>query len=117
MSIGYYYNLLQEKKAQLARLQSCNGKLQGTQQEFAHYKNTVLQPELSASTWQGNLANQFEDIRNSGMLSSYQDIQSNQFNQVFSSLHSKIQQINNEISSIQHTITYLEAQEREKNLK
>ncbi|MDQ0273321.1 YwqH-like family protein [Cytobacillus purgationiresistens] len=118
MSLSYYYSLLQEKKRQLSRLQSCNSQLLGNQQEFSHYKSTVTKPELSSTTWQGTLASQFEDIRTDRILNSFQDIESNQFSDVFSSLNSKMQLIRQEISSIQQTIAYLEAEaEREKNDK
>lgn len=114
MSIGYYTALLHQKKNELARLHTCNGQLEGTQQEFSHFRRTVLQPELTPHTWHGQNANEFEEKREN-MLASYDDIQGSQFNQVFDSLQSKIQHLQSEIQSIQQTISYLEAQEREKN--
>ncbi|MCA1029243.1 DUF5082 domain-containing protein [Cytobacillus kochii] len=116
MSISYYTALLQQKKNELARLHTCNGQLEGTQQEFSHFRRTVLQPELTPHTWHGQNANEFEQKRES-MLSSYDDLQGNQFNQVFNSLQNKMQSLQSEIQSIQQTISYLEAQERAKNQK
>lgn len=110
MSLSYYYSLLQEKKKQLARLQACDSQLKGTQQEFSHYMKIITQPELTPLNWQGSLANRFDEIRYTGMLYYYKDIEGNQFSNVFASLQAKIQQIINEIISIQQTIAYLEAE-------
>ncbi|MGV3267364.1 hypothetical protein [Cytobacillus pseudoceanisediminis] len=44
------------------------------------------------------------------MLTSYTDIESNQFHEVFSAIDRKLQQIQQEIDSIKQTIASLEAQ-------
>lgn len=110
MSLGYYYSLLAKKQSDLQRLLDCKGELQGKQQEFNYYRHTVTKQDLSPFTWQGRLADEFEDIRFEQMLTSYTDIESNQFHDVFSAISRKLQQIQQEIDSIKQTIASLEAQ-------
>ncbi|RIW38952.1 DUF5082 domain-containing protein [Bacillus salacetis] len=114
MSLFYYYGLLREKRDQLQRLQDCSSKLHGNQQEFSSYRETITDPELSTYTWQGTLANKFDEIRLGGMLHYFTDIETAQFSEVFSALNSKIQSIQSEIQAIEHTIQRLEAEERAK---
>ena len=116
MSLAYYYSLLRLKEEQLQRLQMCNGELKSCQQEFTHHERLVSEPELSTNTWNGTLAQTFDDRRATGMLTSYRDISTKQFNSAFTTLSDKIQQIQLEIISIKQTIAALEAAEREEKI-
>ncbi|KMJ60391.1 hypothetical protein AB685_06170 [Bacillus sp. LL01] len=110
MSIAYYNALLREKQLHLQRLQSCQSQLRGKQQEFASFRASVTRPDLSSFTWQGTLANRFEDIRTNGMLHYFNDMEQSQFSAIFSGIEIKIQQLHREISSIKQTIASLELQ-------
>jgi len=110
MSIAYHNALLREKQQHLQRLQECQGKLRGKQQEFASFKTSVTRPELSSFTWQGTLANRFEDIRTNGMLHYYSEMEQSQFSSIFSGIENKIQQLHREINSLKQTIASLELQ-------
>ncbi|WP_282138430.1 YwqH-like family protein [Rossellomorea aquimaris] len=110
MSLYFYYGLLREKREQLQRLQTCQSKLQGNKQEFSSYRESITNPELSAFTWQGTLANKFDEIRFEGMLHYFTDIENNQFSEVFSMLSSKMQTIRSEIQAIEQTIHRLESE-------
>ncbi|MCM3093779.1 MULTISPECIES: DUF5082 family protein [unclassified Cytobacillus] len=110
MSLGYYYSLLTKKQNDLQKLLACERELQGKHQEFNHYRQTVTKPDLSPFTWQGKLADEFEDIRFEQMLKSYIDIESDQFHEVFSAISRKQHQLQQEIDSIKQTIASLEAQ-------
>ncbi|PLR92657.1 YwqH-like family protein [Bacillus sp. T33-2] len=112
MSLPYYYELLREKKEQLRRLQHCQGELQGSQQEFNYYKRLVADPQLSAATWKGMRASEFDQIRNGPMMGSYEDIIGPQFSAALGALSTKIIQIEGEIQSIRQVIANLEAEER-----
>ncbi|WP_113926839.1 DUF5082 family protein [Bacillus sp. P14.5] len=114
MSLFYYYGLLREKRDQLQRLQDCSSKLQGNQQEFSVYRERITNPELSASTWRGSLADKFDEIRLQGMLHYFTDIETTQFSEVFSMLNSKMQSLNYEIQAVEYTIDRLQAEERAK---
>ncbi|MEK3856548.1 hypothetical protein [Cytobacillus sp. FSL H8-0458] len=65
---------------------------------------------ISRPLKQGKLADEFEDIRFEQMLTSYTDIESNQFHDVFSAISRKLQQIQQEIDYIKQTIASPEAQ-------
>ncbi|WP_332651310.1 YwqH-like family protein [Lysinibacillus sp. 54212] len=110
MSLTYYYALLQKKQSDLQRLQTCNGQLTSKQGEFFNNAYLMTEPELTATTWQGQLASQFDNIRIGGILASFEEIQGSQFNQVFSVLSSKMAEIAMEIESIKQTIARLEAE-------
>jgi archaellum component FlaC len=110
LSLFYYYGVLREKREHLQRLQECQSKLQGNKQEFASYRESITNPELSAFTWQGTLANKFDEIRLEGILHYFTDIENNQFSEVLSMLSSKMQTIRSEIQAIEHTIHRLESE-------
>lgn len=110
MSLAYYNSLLREKQQQLQRLQDCQSQLRGKQQEFASFRASVTRPELSSFTWQGTLANRFEDIRTNGMLHYYSEMEQSQFSAIFSGIENKIQQLHREINSLKQTIASLELQ-------
>ncbi|MBU7594388.1 YwqH-like family protein [Metabacillus halosaccharovorans] len=108
MSLFYYYGLLRKKQEQLQRLQDCQSQLQGIKQEYLNYNQTVTTPELTSTTWQGSLANKFEDIRTEGILVSYQDLESTQLSNAFSTINSKMSSLKSEILSLKQTIHSLE---------
>ncbi|BCB06058.1 DUF5082 domain-containing protein [Bacillus sp. KH172YL63] len=112
MSLFYYYGLLKEKREQLQRLKDCDSKLHRNQQELSGYRKMIESPELSAQTWQGTLANSFNEIRHEGMLHYFNDIEINQFHEVFSILTSKMQQTRSEIESIEHIIQIMQLEEK-----
>ncbi len=108
MSLFYYYGLLRKKQEQLQRLQKCESQLQGIKQEYLNYHQSVITPELTSATWQGTLADKFEDIRTEGILGSYQDLESTQLSSVFSTITSKMSSLTSEIASLKQTIHSLE---------
>ena len=115
---GYYYALLAKKKEDLQRLTACQASLSGKQSEFNANENKCLEPELTATTWQGTHANKFDDIRESGIHASYVDISGNQFSNVFSAISTRISELHTEIASIEQTIaSILAEQERQREIK
>ncbi|MGG0658085.1 YwqH-like family protein [Rummeliibacillus pycnus] len=118
MSLGYYYALLREKEYQLERLQACNSQLHAHQQEFIEYEIKITQPTLSSNTWQGMLANKFDQTRTEQMLTKYRELDGQQFSSVYKVLGDKIKSLQEEIISIKEIIRRLEeelAAEREKS--
>ncbi|WP_397537119.1 DUF5082 domain-containing protein [Rummeliibacillus pycnus] len=110
MSLGYYYALLREKEEQLKRLQACNGQLHAHQQDFIEYESKIIQPTLSSSTWQGMLANKFDQTRTEQMLTEYRDLDGQQFSSVYQVLGDKIKSLQEEILAIKAIIKQLEAE-------
>ncbi|WP_110114273.1 DUF5082 family protein [Bacillus sp. CGMCC 1.16541] len=110
MSLFHYYGLLKEKQEQLDRLQNCHNQLQGIKQEFWSFRRSITTPELSSATWQGSLAERFQDIRSDGIFHFYQDLESNQLAHILSIIINKVQRLQNEIESIQQIIHSLELQ-------
>ncbi|MEK3952662.1 MULTISPECIES: YwqH-like family protein [Psychrobacillus] len=109
--LGHYYALLAKKREDLQRLITCQSSLQGKQSEYNTNEPKCLEPELTSTTWQGNHANKFDDIRESGIHTSYVDISGTQFSNVFSAISAKISELNAEIISIQQIITNIEAEQ------
>jgi hypothetical protein len=107
LGLAYYYALLREKQEDVRRLNACRTSLQGKQQEFYENEYKCLDPELSTTTWHGNHASNFQEIRESGIHLSYVDIENNQFSKVFDAIADKIASLQAEIASIRRTIARL----------
>lgn len=115
---GYYYALLAKKREDVQRLTACNSSLQGKQSEFNTNETKCLEPEHTATTWHGTHADKFDDIRESGIHTSYVDISGSQFSNVFSAISARISELNAEIISIEQTIANILAeQERQRQEK
>ncbi len=113
--LGYYIALLAKKKEDLQRLTACQSSLQGKQSEFNTNEPKCLEPELTATTWQGTHADKFDDIRESGIHTSYVDISGSQFSNVFSAISAKISELIAEIASIEQIIANLRAEQARQN--
>lgn len=108
-SIGSLMERLRRKKEELKRLKKCREELKVTQQSFTNNKNLCLLPELSSQTWLGNWADGFDDIRESGILESYQEIETKQFKVVYKEIAKKIEEIEKEIEELEAQIEALMA--------
>ena len=120
MSLAYYYALLGEKQYQYQRLQTCSKQLHTYQKDFIEYEKKIIQPTLSSNTWQGSLANKFDQTRTEQMLTKYRELDGQQFSSVYTVLDDKMKSLLDEISAIKQTIKDLEealAAEREKAKK
>jgi len=109
MSLAYYYALLREKEHQLQRLQTANSQLHAHQQEFIAYEKNITQPTLTSSTWQGMLANKFDQTRTEQMLTKYHDLDGQQFSSVYTVFGDKMKSLQDEIIAIKQIIRDLEA--------
>ena len=109
--LGYYYALLKKKKEEVARLNLCQSLLSKKQGQFQENEHKCLEPELSTTTWHGRNANDFQEVREEGIHTSYLEIAGAQFATVFSAISRKIAELQIEIISIQQTIERLLAQE------
>lgn len=107
MSLAYYYALLAKKQSDLLRLESCESKLQTKQAEFVENESLMTEPALTTTTWHGNWAQAFDDIRENGVLASYIEVETTQFSAAFDALTTKIEEIKEEIKRIQEIIAQL----------
>ena len=98
-TLVFYYALLAKKKSDLQRLEACSGKLCGKQQEFADKQELMTKPALSLTTWYGDHPSGFH-----GILASSQEIQGTQFSRVLAELAAKMEEIKEEIESIEQMI-------------
>lgn len=95
---------LSNKQNDLERLRDCKRELKAYQQEFREYERFCVSPDLSAKTWQGKLAQAFDELRNDGILVSYQNLENTQLNHIITLLSQKIQDIESELSSLKASI-------------
>ena len=105
-SLSYLRALLAKRRAELARVNTCKTELSGLQNEFFLNQRLVKDPSLTATTWNGVLANKFEDIRED-LHFSYQDISQTQLNSVLTAVENKIEWLIDEIESIKRRIAAL----------
>lgn len=114
--LSYLQSELAEKKEQLERLKNCKSELDGYQVEFGQNNYLVKDPDLSATTWKGNLAEKFTDIRED-MDAAYKDISGTQLDTAITAIENKIANIKAEIQSLQSAISAeiarIEREERE----
>ena len=111
-SIAGLIALLRLKREQLNRLIVCQGKLNRSQSDFMESEYLCLEPKLTADTWAGSLAEDFESIRHAGILTDYREIENVQFNHVFMVLNDTIRRIELEITLIQQQIAAMQEAER-----
>ena len=111
VSLAFYYALLAKKQSDLNRLETCGNKLQSKQGEFTNNQNLMTEPSLSTTTWHGNWAQTFDDIRVNGVLASYIEIETTQFSATFQALAAKIKEIKEEIERIKRIIAQLLAEQ------
>ncbi|WP_273834303.1 YwqH-like family protein [Guptibacillus sedimenti] len=102
--LSYLQSEIAEKRAQLVRLQSSIVKLDGLQNEFIQNKQLVEQPELTPTTWAGELANSFQNIRED-MKASYQNLSINQVNSALNTMENKADHLRREIQTLEFNIT------------
>lgn len=109
--LGYYYALLKKMQNDISRLTSMQAIIQNSLSEFRSISQKSVEPELSSTTWIGKHASDFQDIRESSIMASYEEITDTQFPEIFRVIADKIVQINLEIESIKTVIATLEAAE------
>lgn len=114
-SLSSLYARLREKQEELRRMLQCQSSLQSCRQEFLSHEYMCLQPELSSITWHGNLARNFEDLRESRMHRSYQNIENEQFESTLQAVETKIEQLEAEIAALEAAIAAMEQAESEKD--
>ncbi len=112
--LAYYSGQLHKKQEEVRRLNACNTSLSGKQSQFNENEFKCTEPELSATTWQGSLATAFDEIRESGIHTSFIEIAGSQFTSVFSAISDKLSSLNTEIESLQGIIENLEEEAKEK---
>ncbi|MBS2967610.1 DUF5082 family protein [Metabacillus sp. KIGAM252] len=108
--LGYYYDLLREKKEHLSRLTAFSSTLNSKLAEFSAIEQKCMEPDLTDETWNGKHADTFDEMRESGIKTSFQEITGTQFSKIFKAIAEKITSLNAEIKSIQAAIASLEAQ-------
>ena len=108
-SLSSLYDQLRVKEEQLNRLIICEGELQQSHSDFQSNKHLCMEPELASNTWFGTLANEFDQIRESSILASYEEIVGSQFSSIFAALSAKIAEIKAEIQRLKAEIAALEA--------
>ncbi|EMR07766.1 hypothetical protein C772_00094 [Bhargavaea cecembensis DSE10] len=109
--IGYYLMLIELKRQQIRRLNTCQGELQGKQGEFQQNEPKCMEPELTTKTWHGNLATAFDEIRETGIKTPYQDVSGPQFDAAYSAISAKIAELEAEIASLEAIVAQLRAAE------
>jgi hypothetical protein len=101
--LAYLQSVLSEKRDQLIRLKNCVFELNGLQSEFIQNQKLIKDPDLTSSTWKGELANEFSGVRED-ISFSYKDIAQTQLNTAITTIENKIESINAEIQSLQSSI-------------
>ncbi|MGN1385009.1 MAG: DUF5082 family protein [Bacillus sp. (in: firmicutes)] len=116
-SIAALMEVLRVKKDQLHRLLTCQANLNQSQSIFYANEYLCMEPKLTPGSWEGSLANEFDWLRESGILTNYQEIETSQFNDVFRVLNDTIRRVDLEIQLIEQQIAALQEAERKRAVK
>lgn len=92
------------------------------EEEFSENDKLCLAPELSAKTWEGNIAGEFETIKQDDIKESYKTVGKEQLGDVITQAEDKMKQLEQEIlqlekdiSSSQDTLDDYEEQKRRRD--
>lgn len=107
-SLSALYAQLRLKQEQLLRMKQCKTSLTACRQDFFSYEYICLKPEVTSVTWQGNLAEKFDDLRENGMSQAYLQIENEQFEHIFEAVDNKIDQLIAEIATLEAAIAAAE---------
>ncbi|WP_018664294.1 YwqH-like family protein [Heyndrickxia acidiproducens] len=94
---------LSRNQEELERLKKSKKELVESKHALAEKEHLCLQPALSASTWQGQLAKQFQTVRKNELLESYKATEK-QINTALKLLEGKISQLASENTQIEKAI-------------
>ncbi|MCU9613235.1 DUF5082 domain-containing protein [Caldibacillus lycopersici] len=101
----YYLNgQLDLRQEELRRLQQAQSKLNDYKSEFQHNEHFILEPKLTAKTWHGQLATDYDSFREGDLLSSYKNIYQTQLGSVLSEISSEIRALQNKIEQLEASI-------------
>ena len=113
---------MENKMDKLDRLKKALSKLMECEEEFSENDKLCLAPELSAKTWEGHIAGEFETIKQNDIKESYKTVGKEQLGDAITQLEDKIQELEQEIlqlekdiSSSQDTLNDYEDQKRRRD--
>ncbi|MBR7796525.1 MAG: DUF5082 family protein [Bacillota bacterium] len=96
---------LDEKRRELERLALVHSNLYDYQKELKQHRDLCVNPELSETTWYGQLANQFKQYRDQEILSNYQSLYDYQLVQTLDQLNDKIRETKQAIIDIRMDVS------------
>nr|QRZ19428.1 hypothetical protein JUJ52_07045 [Virgibacillus sp. AGTR] len=96
---------LDEKRRELERLALVHSNLYDYQKELKQHRDLCINPELSETTWYGQLANQFQQYRDQEILSNYQSLYDYQLVQTLDQLNDKIRETKQAIIDIRMDVS------------
>ncbi|GGB50003.1 DUF5082 domain-containing protein [Virgibacillus dakarensis] len=92
------------KREEMERLNQASSELLDCQGDFHAKKPLCLKPELTVTTWYGELADNFDTLREDELYGSYVEISDEQLDEAISKLEAKIQEVKQEIQSLEASI-------------
>ena len=111
-SIEILNSQLDKREEELERLQKASSELSDIQGDFQQNEKLVTLPDLTTTTWHGNLASKYDQFREGELLSSYRELYQGQLGRVLSDISAKISEIQNRIKTLEADIAALERQLR-----
>lgn len=92
---------LTSKRRDLERLRQALIKLKSNESDFISNRPLTEKPELTARTWYGKHANEFEDIRSNEVIPKYEDLYKKQLAKAITDVEAAIAKLEAEIRSLE----------------
>ena len=96
---------LENKMDKSDRLKKALSKLMECEEEFSENDKLCLAPELSAKTWEGHIASEFEAIKQNDLKESYKTVNMEQLGDAMTQLEDKIKELEQEILQLEKDIS------------
>ncbi|KOO43021.1 YwqH-like family protein [Priestia koreensis] len=104
--IAYLQSQVDIKRKYIEKLNICKTELIEIKSDYGEMADECMDPALSASTWHGTLATQFDNIRRDGFQAAYIELTGEKVSELITSISQKITEIQQEIASLQASIMH-----------
>lgn len=105
-SIYSFNTQIQQKRDDLERLENVRNRLMSCQQEFTRHERLCLSPELSPNTWYGQLAMNFQHVREGRLKVNYRYLMNTQLEDCLQKIAERIEMIKQAIANLAEKVSY-----------
>lgn len=91
---------IQQLREDLRRLEKVLQEMGLVEGDYLQHRGKILEPDLTSTTWHGELASDFQQFREGELISRYDEIPNEQLQRVIEELERKIEEIKQRIARL-----------------